>query len=268
MPSAGFEYLALHAIPFALVVCRLAGTFLFAPLLAGVMLPQRYKILLVIMAAAAIYPFTRHALVVPSEMDVFGLLPLLVFETLLGYCVGAIASIPLLSLEMSGVIAGQQMGLGLARVYNPEVDVDTDLLGQLLYYLAMGVYIAAGGVEALLGCVMDSFTSFPVGGFSPGAAPLEALIAALNSGFELAIRVSAPVTGIVLLLVLLMGVIGKTMPQINIMTIGFAIKIIVGLAAVAFSAAAIRAAAGDEAADITRSVIRWLTPDSPHLAAD
>jgi flagellar biosynthesis protein FliR len=103
--------------------------------------------------------------------------------------------------------------------------------------------------------VLDSFAGVPIGAFSPGGSALDSLVTAVGSGFSLAIRVSAPVTGIVLLLVLLLGVVGKTMPQINIMTIGFTLKILVGLGAVAFSLQAIRVAAGDEALAVTRSVI-------------
>lgn len=260
MPATqdSFEALARHAIPFALVLCRLAGTFLFAPLLTSVLIPARYKALLIAMTSAAVYPMTIDVMRIPESMDLFGLVAMLVSESMIGFVVGAIASVPLLSLEMSGVLAGQQMGFGLARTYNPEADIDTDLLGQLLYYLAMGTFIAAGGIEAILGCVLDSFAAIPIGSFSPGAAPLDGLVAAIGSGFQLAIRVSAPVTGIVLLMVLLMGVIGKTMPQINIMTIGFTIKIIAGLAALAISVYAIRAAAGDEAIATTRAVIDWM----------
>ncbi len=259
MPTtqANFSLLLTHVIPFALVAFRLAGVFVVAPMLASVATPMKFKALLVAGLAAAVFPMVTRDAVMPRIADIADAVPLILSETLIGFVVGAVASIPLLSLEMSGVIAGQQMGFGLARVYNPEADFDTDILGQLLYYVAMGVFVTAGGLEALVGCVADSFTNIPIGGFRPGAAPLDAFVGALSSGLELALRVSAPVSGVVLLIVILLGVIGKTMPQINIMTVGYAIKIVAGLGAIVFALQSIQAAAGDEALEITRGIVDW-----------
>src|SRR5439155_21370181 len=103
------------------------------------------KALLVFMLAAAVYPIVQPSLAaVPrlNHTDVFGLVPLILGESLIGLTIGAIAAIPLMSLEMSGVLMGQSMGLGLARVYNPEADFDADVLGQFLYYIGAGVFVA------------------------------------------------------------------------------------------------------------------------------
>lgn len=256
--SSNFAGMLSHVIPFTLVMFRLAGTFIAAPLLSSTSTPVKFKALMVAMTSAAVYPLIGSRVTPPQGIDVFLLVPLVLCESLIGFVIGAVASVPVLTLEMSGVIAGQQMGFGLARIYNPEADFETDVLGQLLYYIAAGAYLSMGGVEALLGCVLDSFGRIPVGAFVGAGAPVDALVGALTSGFELAIRVAAPVTGVVLLLAILLGVIGKTMPQINIMTVGFTLKILAGLSAIMFAVNAIRAAAGDEAGDVTKGVIRWV----------
>src|SRR5437868_2450431 len=75
-----------------------------------------------------------------------------------------------------------------------------------------GVCGGGGGLERLVGGIIESFARVPVGGFATDRVPLDLLVGVLASGFELAIRVAAPVTGIVLLLVIVIGVMGKTMP--------------------------------------------------------
>jgi len=247
-----------QVVPFLLVAFRLAGVFLLAPVLSGSMLPNRYKAILVMLLAAAVYPLVSKSLVGPVVLDVFSLVPMILSEALIGFAIGAIASIPLLALEMSGVIASQQMGLGLARVYNPEADIDADVLGQMLYTIAAGAFITCGGVETLMGCVLDSFTTVPLGGFGVASMPLEQFVGALSTGFELALRVTTPVSGAVLLLVIILGVIGKTMPQINIMTIGFTLKILAGLGALMFAMAAVSSATGDEMGNILGEVKAWI----------
>ncbi len=157
-PGSNIQPLLDHVIPWMLVMFRLAGVFFMAPILTSVQIPRVYKALLIIMLSAAIYPIVRPSLVGPVRVDVWGLIPLIVSESLIGLAMGTIASIPLMSLEMSGVLMGQSMGLGLARVYNPEADFDADIIGQFLYYIGAGIFIALGGLELLMGGIIESFT--------------------------------------------------------------------------------------------------------------
>lgn len=256
---ASIQPLLEHAVPFTLVLFRIAGVFVIAPLLTSVVVPMRIKTLIAVMLAAASYPVVRQTMSAPVSVDVFGLVGLIVSEALIGLIAGVIAAIPLLSLELAGVAMGQSIGFGLARVYNPESDMDTDLLGQLLLYIATGVFLAAGGLERLFGGVLRSFETLPVGSLRTDAAPLDVVAGAVTSGFDLALRVSLPVVGMTLLLVIVLGVVGKTMPQLNIMTVGFTIKIIAGLAIFAASVFAVREAVGDEIESGLRGAMSWLS---------
>lgn len=245
--------------PFLLTVFRLAGLFLFAPVLASPIVPARHRVLLVFMLGAALHPTVSPT--IPAgllPLDVVGAAPLLLREALIGFVVGVIAAIPMLSLEMSGVIAGQQMGLGLARVYNPETDAESDVLGQMLYTIALGGFLACGGIESLGSCVIDSFRTIPVGGLDLAVLPIDVVTSALSSGFELAIRVTTPISGAVLLMTILLGVIGKTMPQINIMSVGFTFKILAGLAALVAGIYAVGDATGGALDDALRTAQAWV----------
>jgi flagellar biosynthetic protein FliR len=250
-----------HAVPFTLVLFRIAGVFIMAPLLTSIMIPQRYKALLSVGIAAAVYPVLADRVAVQPVTDLFGLLPLIVTESLIGLTIGALAAIPLLSLEMSGVLMGQNMGFGLARVYNPEADFDADILGQLLFYIGAGIFVAIGGLELMVGGVLQSFSTVPVGGFAASDVPLDLFVGVISSGFDLAMRVAAPVTGIVFLLIIVFGVIGKTMPQINIMSVGFTVKIVAGLTMLTMAIFTVADAVGIEIEETMGAIERWV--DSP-----
>lgn len=253
----GIEHLIQHAVPFALVVFRLAGLFVMAPILASTMIHGRLKVLLAVMLAAALYPTVPLDRFVPVDFDLFTLLPMVVCELLIGMSMGIIASLPLVSLEMSGVIMGQQVGFGLARVYNPELEYEADMLGQILFYLGAGAFLAMGGLETLFVSLARTFARVPVGGMGVGNIPLKLFVGVLASGFEVAMRVAAPVTGIVLLLVIVFGVMSKTMPQLNVMAVGFTAKIMAALALTAFSAYAIHAAAAQEIDRVVGLIVGW-----------
>ena len=247
--------------PFMLVFFRVLGLFLAAPLVSSVLVPQRYKALLALMLSAAIYPMLRVR--APAffdaggEVTLFQLAGLVAVEMLIGLAIGLLASTPLAALEMSGVIMGHQMGLGLAKVYNPEADYDMDVLGQLLFYVATGVFFAMGGLDLLVRGLLRTFEVTPLGGLHASDAPLDMLLGVLKASFELAMRVSTPVAGIILLLIIVFAAVGKTMPQINIMSVGFAIKIVCGMLILSAAVYAIQGAAAETITRTIHQVLDW-----------
>lgn len=266
MPHANANFVSLldHVVPFMLVMVRVASIFFSAPLLTSLMVPLRAKATIAFMFSAAIYPIIPANFVGPTDPDLFMLLPHVITEVAIGCVIGLIAMIPLACMEIAGLLSGQQMGFGLARVYNPELDADADIMGQLLFYIAMGVFLSADGLESLMMGVLDSFKTIPVGGMRVQMVPLETVNAVFTSGIELALRVSAPISGIVFLLVILFGVLAKTMPQLNPMSLAFTIKIVAGLTVLVGSAYAIQQATSVNIHDALSQMLRWIR--SAHLA--
>jgi len=245
-----------HVVPFALVATRLIGLFVFAPILTSVSIPMQARVLLAFMLAAAVYPsIPVHYADVP--LDLFGLAPLLVSETLIGVCVGVIASAPVMVLQLGGHVAGFQMGLSMATIYNPEFETNSDVMGETLFYLGFAVFLTVGGLEATYGALLTTFERVPLGGMAVSSVPMETYVGLAGSGFEMALRVSGPAMAMVFLILVAMGFVMKTMPQINVMSVGFAIKIIVGLLATAMSLQVVSNGAAAEAVRVLTVLGEW-----------
>jgi hypothetical protein len=161
----GVEPLIVHAVPFALVVTRMMGLFVFAPMLTSLSIPTQVRVLLACMLAAAVYP-SIPLTYAETPMTLFGLAPLLVSETLIGVCVGVIASIPVMILQLGGHVTGFQMGLSIATVYNPDFDTNSDVVGETLFYLGFAVFLAVGGLEATYAALLTTFERVPLGGMA------------------------------------------------------------------------------------------------------
>lgn len=257
-PVAGIEPLLGHAVPFGLVMARLAGLFVFAPVLANRTFPRRFRVLLTATMALAVYPTLPAAAQVEPSVDLLGLVPLLVGELLLGVVIGLIAALPIICLDLGGFVMGHQMGLSLARSYDPGANTDTDAVGQLLMYLGLATFLALGGLEALYAGLIFTFGRLPAGGLASGQVPLDVILAALSSGFELGLRVSVPVAAVVFLAMIALGLLSKTVPQFNIMTVGFTLKIILGLLILLVSVGAIQAAVGEHVEQNLRGLGAWI----------
>ncbi len=247
-----------HTIPFVLVAFRLAGLCITTPMLSSSSIPARFKIAIIGLIAAAVYPMLELPQIAPGSIDLVSLLPLLAMEAAIGLILGLFIAIPMVSLEMSGVVAGYQLGLGLARTYNPEADMDSEVLGQMLFSIATASIIALGGLEAAFGAVIGSFRLIPLGGFTPEMVPLDVIINLITAGMELALRIAAPVIGAIMLVILVLGAVTKTMPQINIMTVGFAFKVLAGLGILAISLGTSGHACGELISDSLHDMAAWI----------
>lgn len=255
-----------HAAPFLLVLFRLSGLMVFAPILASTIIPAKVRALMAVMFTLAIYPALPAAQlgIVPGSAyaalpgDVLSLAPLAFGEVLIGLAIGLLAAMPMHAVQLGGLIMGQQAGMNLGSVYNPLLETESDAVGQLLQYVAMVIFVAAGGLEALFLALATTFAHVPVGHGIGVLPPLQLLTGLTSSGFELALRVSAPVLCIILIETVVSSFVMKTMPQLNIMSIGFAVKIVAMLLALVAGLAAIAHAVGDDVSETMGAVMRWI----------
>ncbi|TVS07834.1 MAG: type III secretion protein [Phycisphaerales bacterium] len=246
-----------HAIPFTLVLFRLAGLFVFAPVLSSVSIPFQVRTMLAFMLALGVYPLVPASMQTPPELDLFVLLPIVACELMIGAVLGMLVSLPIMAMQLAGYVAGYQMGLSLASAYNPELDTSADISGQLLFYLATASWLAIGGLDMLFYAVVLTFEHLPAGGYDALSPPLELYLGLLSSSMELGLRVAAPVTGMLLLVMIVMGFVMKTMPQINVLSVGFPLKIMVGLSTLLWSIFIIEEVAGEEIAEASRTILQY-----------
>jgi len=169
--------------------------------------------------------------------------------------------------QLGGLIIGHQIGVGLASVYNPALDLEGDVVGQFLLYLALAVFIGVGGLEIMFQALAVTFVHIPLGGLHAPNAPLELLVGLVASGTAVGLRVAAPVLCIVLAETIATGFIMKTMPQLNIMTIGFAVKIIIAMIALIGSVQAVEMLAREDILTTLQTILEW-AGTSPSLGGN
>lgn len=255
MPS--LEPLFPYLFPYLLVVARLAGLFMFAPLMSSLAVPMKVKGLLVLALSAAIFPAVPAAFKQTPVMDLFTLLPLVLSESMIGFVVGLIASAPIMAMQAAGVVTSQQLGFGLGQTYNPTLESESDAIGQLFSYLGLSTFLAVGGIEGSFIAVLNTFKLVPVGSFTTSMIPSELIIGSLSGGLELAVRMSAPVMAIIALLLVVFGFLSRTMPALNVMTVGFTVKIVAAIAILIVSMRATGMAVGEETAAVLRELLVW-----------
>lgn len=253
------DALLAQVVPFLLVLMRVSGVFVFAPLLSSTMIPGKVRIILALGITAAVYPtLPPSALVVrAAALDVYSLAIAVGMEVLLGVVIGLIAMLPVVAVQLASTLIGQQMGFGLAQVYNPALETESDPIGELLLHLALGAFIFMGGLEGVFLCVSNTFSHVPAGYVTVESVPARVVVGAMSGGLEVAIRVSAPVLGILMIETIGTAFLMKTMPQLNIMSVGFATKIVLGFLTLLLASKAIELAVSGHIHEVGRALLRW-----------
>lgn len=231
--------LLAHLPSWLLVLFRITGIFVIAPLLGARAIPARVRIFWAVALSLCVYPMLLSVgspaaklitPVVKNGLSLWTTVPAVATELLIGLIIGYGASLPLMGMQVSGRLVDQQLGMALGGVFNPDVDDQAGVIGQFYYLLALALFVILGGHRVMVGILVDSFNTIPLGGFWPDLHLLDLLVGLLGSMFSLAIRVAAPLLCLIFLETLAMGFIIRTVPQINILSIGFPLRIIIGIA--------------------------------------
>ncbi len=238
MPWPLFDILL--ALPvYALVLFRISGLMLTAPVFGSRAIPVRVRAALTLTVAAVVFPLVRGQ--APAEMTLSMALVGGVGEMMIGVIIGLAMGILLMGAEVAGLIVGRQAGLALANVYDPSRNEQATIVGQVYTISFTLLFLLAGGHRATMAAVLDTFDVIPLLSFRFEESFAVLLVEMLAAAFILGIRLAGPVLLALFMLGIALAFLSRTMPQLNILTVGFTLRL---LAAVAVAGLALSACQG------------------------
>ena len=219
---------------FLLVLFRVGGFFVVAPFWSHTRIPRRVKAAISLILAAVLTP-----LVAPANFgtltNLAGLLALGLREVMAGAIIGFAYSILFAGIQSAGQASGMQMGFSIVNVIDPSTQDSVSLLGEFKFMILMLIFMLIDGHHLVLQSLFDSFRVVPVGSLSLSSLVPDKLMRLSGLTFVIAIKIAAPVIVTLLLTDLALGVVSRTVPQMNIFIVGFPLKIGVGLLVLAAS---------------------------------
>jgi flagellar biosynthetic protein FliR len=223
---------------FALVLFRVGGMLIAVPILSSDAVPMRVRALFAAAMALVVFPILLPT--VPAELTLRAALVGGVGEVMIGLLMGLALTALFSGAQLAGMIIGQQAGLGLGQTYNPLTATSTTTIGQIYFIVLLMIFIAAGGLQALVGGLLDSFRAVPLLSFTVQGGHLALLVDLLHASFVLGLKLAGPVMIAMFMTTMTMGILSKTMPQLNILSVGFIVRILVCLSAAALSLSSAR----------------------------
>lgn len=216
---------------FLLILFRLGGLFLSAPIFAGGHLPVPFKIGLAFTLAVSLYPLLGKGALPGRGMEPFALLLSILGEVTVGVVIGLAARLLFVGVSLAGELSGMQMGLGIANVVDPQFPQHASVVAQFMELITFLTFLTLQGHHAFLEAIWASFESIPPGTFSGAAAAGAAsvLVALFGKSLVLALKLSSPIMVAVLLTNVAIGLLARVVPQLNFFAFGLSLTFVVGL---------------------------------------
>ncbi len=212
---------------FALVLARIAGLMLAVPMFSSSQLPRPIKIGFVLSLALMVFPAVSPSL--PSSLTLGQAAAGILGEFVIGEVIGLGAGLIFFGAQFAGKMISHQTGMALGAVFNPVFDAESTVLDQIWFFTALLFFLALHGHLAVVEVVLGSFEKVPPLTLWPGGLTAEFFASILQSIFEMAVRLATPTILALSLTLLSLGVLMKTMPQFNILSVGFSLKIVIGI---------------------------------------
>lgn len=222
-------------IAFLLVLFRIAGMIVSAPLFNMTNIPAQVKVGFAVAIALILFPLHSANLVLPKDLIQFALLA--IQETILGILIGFTANLVFVALQVAGEFFSMQMGLSIANMMDPVTHIQSAVVGQFFFYFAALLFLNLNIHHALIVGVDRSFNAIPLGHFIGeghliGGLMAERFIRLSGDMFLMALMIAGPLVSIVILLEIALSFVAKVMPQMNIFIIGLPLKVGGGLFAI------------------------------------
>lgn len=206
---------------------RVLALFAAAPLLSHRAIPVRVKVGLALAITAVLAP-TLSVPPLPAALTGEGL-ALLAYNVLVGLTIGFAVRIVLAAFDLAGELIGLQMGLSFAGFFNPASGSSQNPVGGFLALLALLTFVAIDGHLMLLHALVASFEAFPLAG-RPAPPDLAGLLRLGADLFALALSIALPFVAVLLLINVVLGVLARIAPQLNVFAVGFPLTLLSGMA--------------------------------------
>ena len=254
---------AEHFLLFTLVLARVGGLVATAPIFGTSSAPARVRAVLAVALAALVTPAQWHA-AVAYPGSILNYAVLLGSEAIIGTCLGLAVMILVHAMSMAGELVGFVSGLSLADAFDPDMQENVPHFSRLMFLVTIAVFLCIGGHRMVMAALLDTFQTIPPGSCGVPFTLADTFATLVTQSFSLAIRAAAPAITALLLATIALGLISRTLPQLNIMAVGFGLNAMLAFAALGLTLGAAAWAFQDQVEPALETILEALrTPARP-----
>jgi len=211
---------------FTLVLGRIAGIFAAIPLFGGRRVPLTIRAATILAMTLVLFPVVRGQIPMMPD-DTISLVVLIIREALVGLTLSLLSQVIFAGVAFCGQMVGTQMGLSIASLLNPDIGQVT-IIANLQDLIATLLFLALGIHHVFIRAIVESYSVIPVGAWHMSDGLIRTLVTATSGIFILAIKLAAPVMVALLAAGVVLGIMARSFPQMNIFMVSFPLNIGIG----------------------------------------
>lgn len=213
---------------FALILLRMVAFVVSAAIFSMPMINAHTKVLLAVLLAMIVQPTVKFdpAIVGGLSNDIISLAAR---ELLVGLTLGFLTRLFFFTVSMTGDMASTALGLNSAQMFNPMVGAQGGVIEQMYNLLGIMFFLIINGHHMMISALVQSFETIHVGALSINYAVYSELANLGQSLLLITIKMSAPIMVTILVTNLAMGILGRAIPQLNVLVTSIPVTIMIGL---------------------------------------
>lgn len=235
MIPAGFAGIEEQLWLWMVAMIRPGAAFLVAPIFGAAFVPVQLR--LIVALAIGIPALAAADFTLPADgiASLEGLL-LVGGEVMVGLTLGFAVQIGFSAALIAGETIGNAMGLGFAAMVDPASGQSNPAIGQLLAILATFLFLAVDGHLALAAIVVESYRTLPPGAAWIPAGSIMGLVLFGGILFAAGLAIALPVGSALILVQIIMGVLARSAPTLNLFAVGLPATLLAGVVLLAIAA--------------------------------
>ena len=218
-----------------IALIRPGAAFIAAPVFGAPQVPLQLRAVVALAVGVPAMSNTPFVLPIDGVVSVAGIL-LVMGEVLAGLALGFAVQIGFSAALVAGEVIGNAMGLGFAGMMDPATGAPTPALSQYLSLMAIFLFLVTGGHLQLMAIIVESYRALPPGEAWLGARSIQGLVLFGGDVFAAGLAIALPVGFALILVQLVMAMLARSAPQMNIFAVGLPATLMAGLVLVAIAA--------------------------------
>jgi flagellar biosynthetic protein FliR/FlhB len=187
--------------------------------------PNTFKVMLGLMLSVMI---SVNLNISVGYSDMYMVVSYSVMEFVNGLFLGFVTYVALNIVQVAGSLIDTQMGLSMSRIYDAQNGAQSTLIQNLFYWIMVLLFFITNGHHLLINGLVKSFEIIPIGSM-PIVDNIQYVITIFVEYFSVAFQIALPILLTLIMSDLILGLISRSVPQLNVMIIGMPLKMLIGI---------------------------------------
>ena len=222
------EFMISKLLGFVLVLTRMSAFFLVAPVFSWKTVPVRFKVAFVLLISIFFSTMLDSPATIDEIVSIEAIL-MISSEAVYGFALGLITVLIFSAIKVTGRIIERQMGMAMAETLDPLSGERAQPLGMIIEMIFILLFLSANGHHLFMIIISRSYESFPSGSIPSIPILLEGVVSAGSTMLIVSLRLAAPMLAAFLLLLAILGVFARIMPDMNVLFLSMPLRIGMGL---------------------------------------